>query len=110
MAPILEEMQNQLELFFHGLNWTYIMIFAFVVHGIRYKEEFEWYVEFFKKRKKLQPFKFWIAGLIVAFLFVVFTTLEGRIDIPYISSILRSWIVVIVFNSVFSQKISRLDH
>lgn len=104
---ILNDIQNEVELFFNGLNWTYIMIYSFVVYGIKYKEEFEWYNKLFEN-PKIKPFKIWISGLIIALLFSFFKYLEDGMEVSYISTLLRSWIIVIIFNSIFSEKIKKI--
>jgi len=106
---IFTDIQSEVEFFFDDLNWTYILIFVFVLYGIKHKEEFIWYNRIFDKSEKLAPFKSWVAGVIILLLFCLFRGLEVGIDPAYVSQILRSWIIVIVFNSIFSKKISQID-
>lgn len=112
MISVFEDIQVEIEAFFNHLNWTYIMIYAFVLYGIKYKEEFDWYNDIFIK-SKFKSFKIWIAGLIVGLFFTTFKYLEGGVDFTglsaYISTLLRSWIIVIVFNSLTSSRISKID-
>lgn len=106
---IFKDIQGEVEFFFDDLNWTYILIYVFILYGIKHKEEFQWFNDIFDKTKRLKSFKVWIAGLIVIVLFVLFKGLESGLEVSYISQILRSWIIVIVFNSIFSKKISQID-
>ncbi len=106
---IFKDIQGEVEFFFDDLNWTYILIYVFVLYGIKHKEEFQWFNDLFDKNKYIKSFKVWIAGLIIILIFTIFKGLESGLEVSYISQILRSWIVVIVFNSVFSKKISQID-
>lgn len=105
---VLTDIQTEIEFFFKDLNWTYILIYAFIIHGIKYKEEFQWFNDFFSK-DTLRPFKIWIAGIIVAIVFIIFKYLETGMQIEYVSILLRSWIIVIVFNSIFSRKMNTTE-
>lgn len=106
---MLEQIQAEIEAFFNGLNWTYIFIYTMVLYGIKNNEEFEWYNELLDRNKWLKKFKVWIAGLIVAAFFTFFTYKAGNtpIDSEFFSQTLRSWILVIVFNTVASKKIKQ---
>jgi hypothetical protein len=112
MVSVFEDIQVEVESFFNGLNWTFIMIFVFVLYGIKHKEEFEWYNKILDK-SNFKSFKVWIAGFIIALFFCLFKNLEEQLTLSdasaYISTLLRSWIVVIVFNSIFSDRISKID-
>ena len=81
-------------------------MFLIVLYGIKHKEEFYWYNLLFNKTRLLRAFKSWVAGLIVAALFCVFTEEITKI---YISQLLRSWATVIVFNSLFVNKKINID-
>ena len=107
MKSVFDDIQGEIEIFFDDLNWTYILIYFFVLYGIKHKEEFNWYLNWTKGQ--LKPFRVWIAGVIVILFFIFFKYLEGGLASGYISEILRSWIVVIVFNSVFSDKLKNLE-
>lgn len=109
VVNIFDDIQNEIEFFFGNLNWTYILIYVFVLYGIKNKEEFKWYNNLMSKNKSIKPFKVWIAGVIIIMIFLLFHELETGITAAYISQILRSWILVIVFNSVFSKKIEEID-
>lgn len=106
---IFEDIQKDVEFFFDDLNWTYIIIYAFILFGIKYKEEFLWYNRLFDKHETLKSFKVWAAGLIVMIIFCIFTSIEVGLTSPYVSQMLRSWIVVIVFNSITTKKLKSLD-
>lgn len=100
---------NELEAFFQGLNWTYIIMLVLILYGIAYKKEFGWYNRFFEKRKNLEEYKEWIAGILVGIVFGVFRSLgPNGIDSEYISQLLRSWFLVIIFASVFIDGVVRL--
>ena len=51
----------------------------------------------------------WIAGIIVILFFCLFRVLEVGLSASYVSQILRSFIIVIVLNSIFSKKIKEID-
>jgi len=106
---IFNDIQNEFEYFFDDLNWTYILIFVFVLYGIKNKEEFTWYNRIFDRSDKVKPFKSWVAGIFIILLFCLFRGLETGINATYVSQILRSWIIVIIFNSFFSNKIKEID-
>ncbi|HUV84736.1 MAG TPA: hypothetical protein VMV86_03455 [Methanosarcinales archaeon] len=106
---IIEDFQSELELLFDDLNWTYMLIFIFILYGIKNKEEFEWYNRMMDSRTYLKSFKVWIAGLVVLLTFCLFKYLESGIDASYISQGLRSYIIVIVFNSIFNKKMESVD-
>lgn len=109
MEGIFEDIQSELEYFFDDLNWTFIIIFVFVLYGIKNKEEFSWFNKIFDLKESIKPFKVWAAGLIIMLFFTFFKYLETGIDAAYVSMLFRSWILVIVFNSVFSDKIKKFD-
>ena len=110
MKNIIEDIQEELELFFDDLNWTYIFIFVIVLYGIKHRQEFEWY-NAISKSKNWESLKVWTAGFIIAGLFSLFRWLgENTFDSEYISTLLRSWIVVIVFHAVIDKKISNLHN
>lgn len=106
---VFSDIQKDVELFFNDLNWTYIMIYGFVLFGIKYKEEFVWYNKLFENNESLRLLKVWIAGVIIMTFFVLFKTLEDGFEPSYLSQLLRSWIVVIVFNSITSKKIKSIE-
>lgn len=103
---IIEDFQSELELLFDDLNWTYMLIFVFILYGIKNKKEFYWYNKLMDKSKVLDSFKAWIAGIIVMLTFFLFRYLETGIDASYVSQALRSYIIVIVFNSVFNKNVN----
>lgn len=105
---ILVDLQKELELLFDDLNWTFILIYVFVLYGIKHKEEFKWYLDLIKKINA-ESFKVWIAGGIVGLLFILFHWLEEGMEAAYISQLLRSYIIVIVFNSIFNKEIKKID-
>ena len=53
---IFTDIQDEVELFFEDLNWTYILVYVFVLYGMKHKEEFLWYNNIFEKNDKLKPF------------------------------------------------------
>ena len=109
MINIFNDIQGEVELFFDDLNWTYILIYVFVLYGIKHKEEFLWYNRLFDNSDKLKPFKVWVAGTIIMIIFCIFKGLEVGLIVSYVSQLMRSWIIVIVFNSIFSRKINQID-
>jgi hypothetical protein len=107
MTNIFDDIKDEIELFFNDLNWTFILIFIFILYGIKNKEEFQWFNDLLKR--KFYPYKAWIAGLITLLFFIFFKFLEGGLTVEYASQILRSFILVLVFNSVFSKNIEKID-
>lgn len=79
---------------------------------MRHKPEFRWYNHLFNSRPKIKDFKVWVAGIIVGILFCFFTWMDETktFNSNYVSTLLRSWLVVIVFNSVFDNKINEITH
>lgn len=109
MTNVFTDIQNEIELFFDDLNWTYILIYVFVLYGIKQKDEFLWYNQLFDNNETIKPFKVWIAGIVIILTFCLFRGLETGITPSYVSQMIRSWIIVIVFNSIFSRKIQSID-
>lgn len=107
-SGVLTEIQAELESFFHGLNWTYIFIYTAVLHGIANKDEFKWFNRLMIKWNT-GDFKVWIAGFVVMAFFAFFRGMNTGLDSEYFSQMFRSWILVVVFNSVFSKKLSDLE-
>jgi len=86
-----------------------MIIYSLVLYGIKYKEEFTWFNNLMDKNENAKPFKIWIAGIIVILFFCLFRVLEVGLSASYVSQILRSFIIVIVLNSIFSKKIKEID-
>lgn len=65
----------------------------------------------FDTRPKLKPFKIWAAGVLIMLIFSTFRYLNTTMvfDSEYVSRLMRSWIIVIVFNSIFNKKIKEID-
>lgn len=103
------DIQVEIELFFHGLNWTFIFIYVMCLYGIKNNEEFDWYNALMDRYQWLKKLKIWIAGVVVAIIFCYFTWKGGvhPVDSEYISALMRSWIIVIVFNTVANRKINQ---
>lgn len=106
---VFVDIQTELEAFFKGLNWTYIFIYTMVLYGIKHKQEFVWYNKLLK-RWNITEFKTWLAGITVGIFFCLFATLGNKMCSEYVSTLLRSWILVIVFNSFFDKKISQAEN
>lgn len=108
---IIEEFQSELQLLFSGLNWTYILMYTFVIYGIKNKNEFDWYNELTKMNKWTSMLKEWIAGFVILIFFSFFTYLRdtSHFSSEYVSAILRSFIIVLVFNSVLNKKIKSAE-
>lgn len=106
---LFENIKNDLTLIATDLNITYMIMYSLVLYGIRYKEEFKWYNNLLDKNKEIKPFKMWIAGVFMILIHCLFKYLETGIDAAYVSQILRSFVIVIVLNSVFSKKIKEID-
>jgi hypothetical protein len=103
--------QSALEGFFGDLNWTYIIIYAIILYGVKYKPEFIWYNDLFKKGNWVY-LKTWVAGVIVGLFFCLFHWGESEYNLAwkYVSQLLRSWVVVIVFNAAFTSNIEKIEN
>jgi hypothetical protein len=65
MVKVINDMGNEVELFFNDLNWRFIIIYVFILYGMKHKEEFNWYNELFKSNPFLDSLKTWITGIIL---------------------------------------------
>lgn len=107
---LFKDIQKDIEFFFADLNWTYILIYVFILYGIKHKEEFDWYNNLFDRNKNLKSFKVWAAGIITIGFFCCFRAAGVEsFNSEYVSQLLMSWIMVIVFNSIFNKKIKEYD-
>jgi glycerol uptake facilitator-like aquaporin len=107
---VFKDIQLELDAFFTELNWTFIFVYVIVLYGIQHKAEFNWYNKLTEKQP-WKDFKVWIAGFIVGLIFVFFHWQEGLpTNSAYFSQLLRSWIVVIVFESVFDKRIQKIEN
>lgn len=97
----------ELKAFFGGLNWTFIIMYTIILYGVSYKAEFEWFNDIMKKLKTTK-FTTWITGILVGIVFCVFKHLNDGIHSEYISTLLRSWFLVVVFSSVFIDGIVKI--
>lgn len=108
MDIIWKQITEQILLFFTDLNWRYILLFVLVMMGIKDNVEFKWWGDLLEK-VKLRLYSTWIAGLVMILVFCLFTYLEdGELTVPYISSILRSFFVVIAFSDIILRKLRNL--
>ena len=106
---MFDDIQSEFEVFFDDLNWTYIFMFAIVLYGIKHKDEFIWYNNLFNA-KNWGYFKSWVAGIIIAGFFILFRWLgEDDFNSEYITQMLRSWIITIIFSTAITNKINRVD-
>lgn len=108
MIHLFEDLVSELENFLNDLNWTFILIYSFIIYGINHKSEFIWYTKLMKKTK-LTNYQIWISGLFIMLSFILFRYLDIGVDSEYISTLLRSFIVVIVFNDLFSRNLNRFE-
>ena len=107
---LFQDFETALTELFSHLNWTYILMYTFVLYGISNKKEFIWYNKLMDKNSNLSLLKEWIAGFVVAAFFITFRSIgPDGMDSEYISALLRSYIIVLIFNSVLSKKISKID-
>lgn len=108
---IFTDIQSEIDSFFTGLNWTFIFMYVIILYGIRHRDEFLWFNRIINHNKHIKPFKVWIAGFIVGGFFVFFSWKEnGVMNSQYFSQLLRSWVLVLVFNSVFDKKIIKIEN
>lgn len=111
MDNIFADIQHEIQAFFTDLNWTYIFVYVAILYGVKYKAEFEWYNNIMDRNKEMAKFKIWIAGIFTGLIFCLFRYTDGisPMNSIYISSLLRSWIIVIVFNTIATGKIKEID-
>lgn len=106
---MFEDIQQHLEGFFDNLNWTFIFMYVIILYGIKHKREFNWYNNLFSS-ESWEDLKSWLAGIIVGLLFCFFYWEEGdELNGTYVSQLLRSWVVVLVFNTIFTDKIKKIE-
>jgi hypothetical protein len=109
MDQIFNDINVEFQLLFSNLNWLYIFLFSFLIHGIKNKEEFAWYNSIFKDLGHWKSLKIWIAGIILIGFFLLFHSLNLGFSTEYLATILRSWLVVIVFNTIITNKIKKIE-
>lgn len=102
MFDIITDISIELDFFFSNLNWTFILTLIFVIYGAQYKEEFIWFRCLTKRHRH---FRIWIIGLIGLIFFCVFKFLDTGLTVSYISELLRSLMITMVFNSEIIKKI-----
>lgn len=81
--------------FVSDLNNKFIIVYVLVIYGIKYNNEFQWYNDLFTNKRKLASLKIWIAGWVIMVIFTIFCSLEEDLTATYVSTLMRSWIVVI---------------
>ena len=108
---IFGDIEVEIQSFFTDLNWTYIFVYVALLYGIKHKPEFDWYNNLLDRNKELSKFKTWIVGIIVALVFCLFRYTDGiaPLNSIYISSLLRSWVMAVVFNSIATRKLKEVD-
>lgn len=109
MEQIFNDISLEFQLFFSNLNWLYIFLFSFLIYGIKNKEEFDWYNSLFNKLGHWKSLKLWIAGLFLMVFHVIFAFLNNDFTSEDLSTLLRSWLIVIVFNTAITNKIKKIE-
>ncbi len=106
---IWKGIEPELLAFFGELNWTYIIMYVIILYGITYKQEFDWFNKLINKHN-LSKYTSWIAGLATGLIFCLFKWLEDSPSISwnYISVLMRSWFLVVVFASLFIDGVVKL--
>lgn len=106
---IWKDLTPEIRSFFEGLNWTFIIMYTIILYGVAYKMEFDWFNGIMKKAK-LTKFTTWIVGILAGLIFCLFKCLESDpgISWTYVSSMLRSWFLVVVFSSVLIDGVVKL--
>ena len=97
----------EIQAFFGGLNWTYIIMYIIILYGVTYKREFNWFNKLMVKFNTVD-FTSWIAGFLIGLTFCLFKGLESGVKSEYVSTLLRSWFLVVVFSSIFIDGIVKL--
>ena len=105
MIDVFNEISKELEYFVNHLEWSFIIISSLVLFGIKYKDEFTWFVNL--TSGKLEIYRDWIAVGIVLVFFLFFRSLNLGFDSEYLSSLLRSIIIIFIFNSDVNDKMKK---
>ena len=100
---VVSDIKEAFVFFLDGLNWAFIIMFSFVIYGIRNEAEFEWYNNLMKKSK----LKIWLAGFVIAFFTCLFKWLDNHSSLTpdYVSALLRSFMVTVILNKAISSMI-----
>lgn len=109
LDTIWKDLAPELKDFFGGLNWTFIIMYTIILYGVTYKSEFDWFNDI-QKKLKIAKFTTWIVGILTGIVFCIFKSLEADPGLSwgYVSTMLRSWFLVVVFASVFIDGIVKL--
>lgn len=102
MEEILLDITEETIFFFKNLNWAFILTLSFVLYGVKYKEEFSFFKDL---TKNISQYRIWIVSLITLLFFAIFKALEKEFTVFYLSELLRSVMVAIIFNSEILNKV-----
>lgn len=94
--------EPELMSFMQSLNWFYIIMFINILYGLKYTGQFTWY-DTILKNSKLNAYKIWITALILGVSYIGFRLADPTlgISVSYISSLLRSILVAVIFSGIF---------
>ena len=101
----MNEISEVISYFVENLNWTFIIICSFITFGIKFKEEFNFAKNWVKKE-----YISWLVCGISILVFSLFKLLESN-DMTlitfssYILELIRSVVIVVVFNSGITSRI-----
>lgn len=97
-----EGIQPELIGFFNSLNWFYIIMFINILYGLKHTIHFSWYEKVIGNTK-FSKYQTWLSATILAFSFIFFRWIDPvlNINVDYISSLLRSVFVAVIFSDVF---------
>jgi uncharacterized protein YacL len=86
--------------FLEGLNWNFILMFIVILYGLKHTSHFNKF-ESLLERANINKYKIWISALIIGLIFCFFKWKEELISWLYVSNLLRSVFVGVVFSNVF---------
>lgn len=86
--------------FLDGLNWNFIFMFIIILYGLKHTSHFNKF-ESLLERVNINKYKVWISAFIIGLIFCFFKWKEGLINWLYVSNLLRSVFVGVVFSNVF---------
>ncbi len=94
-------LEPELILFLDGLNWLYIIMLIITFYGLRHTDFLDW-LKSVLKSVKAKKYTHWLIAIVVGLLFMIFRCAEGNtITAIYLSSMLRSLVVTVIFSRIF---------
>jgi len=101
--------KSELINFIKNLNWTYIFIMIITFYGLNHVQAFRGIKELFKKWH-LNKFSHLFCAIVIGVVFIFFKSMEDKFEWSYVSALLRSLLIAIVFSHFAVNKIVKLIH